>query len=76
MGTTAVSTATGQLYDRDFYAWIQQQVGMLRVGNLGSLDMDNLIEEIESMGRSPQNARGRSIRQWMMTSGRMLTAIS
>jgi len=52
MGTEVVSTAAGRLYDRDFYAWIQQQASMLRAGNLDNLDMDNLIEEIESMGRS------------------------
>jgi len=47
-----VSTATAQLYETDFYGWIQQQAGALRAGNFASLDLDNLTEEIESMGRS------------------------
>lgn len=37
------------LYDKDFYAWTQQQAQALRDG--AALDVENLIEEIESMGR-------------------------
>jgi len=49
-----MSTATAQLYETDFYGWIQNQAGVLRAGNLANLDYDNLIEEIESMGKSLQ----------------------
>lgn len=38
-------------YDRDFYAWTQEQARLLREGRLGELDLDNLAEEIECMGR-------------------------
>ncbi|MUL38439.1 DUF29 domain-containing protein [Gloeocapsopsis dulcis] len=42
---------TTTLYDQDFYAWTQRQVELLRSGQLGELDIENLIEEIESLGR-------------------------
>jgi len=47
-----MSTATATLYETDFYGWVQQQVAAIRTGNLNGLDLDNLKEEIESMGRS------------------------
>jgi len=47
-----MSTATLALYDADFYAWTQQQANVLKTGDFSSLDLDNLIDEIESMGKS------------------------
>lgn len=40
------------LYERDFYAWLQEQAGKLRERSHNELDWDNLAEEIESVGRS------------------------
>lgn len=40
------------LYNSDYYGWTQQQAELLRSGNLGELDVSNLLEEIESMGGS------------------------
>ncbi len=42
---------TTTLYKQDFYAWTQRQAELLRAGQLGELDIENLIEEIESLGR-------------------------
>jgi hypothetical protein len=39
-------------HDSDFYAWAMEQAGLLRAGKLHEIDTANLIEEIESMGRS------------------------
>ena len=39
-------------YDRDFYAWTNEQARLLRTGELSAIDAANLAEEIESMGRS------------------------
>jgi hypothetical protein len=39
------------LYEQDFYAWSQIQVELLREGRLNELDIANLVEEIESLGR-------------------------
>lgn len=44
-------TPTTTLYQQDFYAWTQRQADLLRTGQLGELDTENLIEEIESLGR-------------------------
>jgi len=52
----SMSTATAQLYETDFYGWIQNQADSLRARNLSNIDYDNLIEEIESMGKSQQRA--------------------
>ena len=40
------------LYDRDFYAWANEQAALLRAGRLAEADIENIAEEIESMGRS------------------------
>lgn len=40
------------LYDLDFYAWANAQAALLREGKLGQADIENIAEEIESMGRS------------------------
>src|SRR5512134_2414110 len=41
-----------ELYEQDFYAWTQEQASKLRSGELVTLDLEHLAEEIESMGRS------------------------
>lgn len=40
------------LYDRDFYAWANEQAALLRSGQLSAADIDHIAEEIESMGKS------------------------
>jgi hypothetical protein len=39
-------------YDQDFYSWTQEQAMLLKNGRFSDLDIPNLIEEIETMGRS------------------------
>jgi len=39
-------------YDQDFYSWTQEQAELLKNGRFSELDIDNLIEEVEAMGRS------------------------
>lgn len=39
------------LYDSDFYAWTQEQSQLLRAQQWQQLDIENLVEEIESLGR-------------------------
>jgi Domain of unknown function DUF29 len=39
-------------YDDDFYAWTMEQARLLRSGELSLLDVENIAEELESMGRS------------------------
>jgi hypothetical protein len=42
-------------YDQDFYGWTQQQAALLKAGRLNDLDIANLIEEVETMGRSEKH---------------------
>ena len=39
-------------HDHDFYAWTQEQVNLLKTGQLDQVDWQNIVEEIEDMGRS------------------------
>ena len=39
------------LYETDFYAWTQKQLDLLRQRDLNNLDIENLIEEIDSLGK-------------------------
>ncbi|MFS8875378.1 DUF29 domain-containing protein [Synechococcus sp. R5-13] len=39
------------LYDCDFYAWTQEQAALLRSRQWDRLDIPNLVEEIETLGR-------------------------
>jgi thioesterase domain-containing protein len=47
-------TDTG--YDTDFYQWTQAQAAHLRAKEWQALDVDNLAEEIESLGASDRRA--------------------
>lgn len=38
-------------YEHDFYAWIQEQSELLRLGQWQGLDIENLVEEILALGR-------------------------
>ena len=44
------------LYEQDFLAWIELQVEALRSRQASRLDWDNVLEEMECMGRSEKNA--------------------
>ncbi len=46
------------LYDDDFYAWTQEQAGLLRRGASAAnqLDIELIAEEIEDLGRSELHA--------------------
>lgn len=39
------------LYDQDFYAWTQTTAQLLRDKKFNAIEWDNLIEEVESLGR-------------------------
>jgi hypothetical protein len=41
-----------QLYDQDFYAWANEQAGLLHAGRLSEADIEHIAEEIECMGKS------------------------
>ncbi len=39
------------LYDEDFYGWTMEQARLLRAGEFARLDIENVAEELESIGR-------------------------
>ncbi len=44
--------ANVSLYEADTYAWSMQQAALLRAGRLSEADIENIAEEIESVGKS------------------------
>lgn len=40
------------LYQNDYYGWLQENVRLIREKKFSELDTENLIEELESMGKS------------------------
>ncbi len=45
------ATPAPNLYESDFYAWTIEQASLLRKHQWSQLDLLNLIEEIESLGK-------------------------
>ncbi|MBD2188809.1 DUF29 domain-containing protein [Pseudanabaena mucicola] len=43
------------LYESDFYRWTVDQVERLRLGKFDDLDLENLAEEIESLGNQQRS---------------------
>ncbi len=62
--TTQVSTVA--LYELDFYLWLENTANLLKKRQLNAIDYDNLIEEIESMGRSEKDALESNLEQLLM----------
>jgi hypothetical protein len=52
--TTASNLST--LYEQDYYLWLETTANLLREGQLSALDVANLLEEIEDMGRSERRS--------------------
>lgn len=44
------------LYDQDYCLWLQFIIQQLQLGQISSLDLENLIEELACMGRSERRA--------------------
>jgi Domain of unknown function DUF29 len=52
MSKVATKPPANELYASDFYVWTQEQARLLRERRWPDLDLENLAEEVESMGRS------------------------
>jgi hypothetical protein len=55
-----------KLYDQDFLQWTRQQVDYLRKGYWVGLDVNNLVEELEALGRSEQRELGSYLQVLLM----------
>ena len=42
-------------YDEDFYGWAMKNASLLKQGKFSEADMENIIEEMEAMGRSEKS---------------------
>ncbi|MDB9340890.1 MULTISPECIES: DUF29 domain-containing protein [Cyanophyceae] len=51
MVTPIIQPATQSLYDQDYYLWLRTTINQLRTGQFSAVDLDNLLEELEDMGR-------------------------
>ncbi len=58
----------GPRYDDDFYAWTQYQAEVLRTLRTrdNRLDRENLVEEVESLGRSQRDAVGSQVERILL----------
>jgi predicted DNA-binding ribbon-helix-helix protein len=55
-----------QLYNQDFYLWLETTANLLKNRQLDQLDYDNLIEEIETMGRSEKRGLSSNLKVILM----------
>lgn len=62
----SITTAITSLYEQDFYLWLQTTINLLKEGKFTEIDLDNLLEELESMGRSDKNALKSNLRILLM----------
>ena len=54
------------LYNQDFVEWTQQQSEYLKTRRWAELDVKNLIEELDALGRSEQKELGSYLQMLMM----------
>jgi hypothetical protein len=52
MSDTKTKARPNELYEADFYAWTQEQARLLRERRWDDLDLENLVDEVESVGGS------------------------
>jgi hypothetical protein len=57
---------TTTLYDTDFYTWTAQTAHLLKERRFSEVDLENLIEEIEDLGRSEFRALGSRLEVLLM----------
>ncbi len=44
------------LYEQDYQLWLEQTLAQLKTGDFQNIDLENLIEEVESLGKSDKHA--------------------
>jgi Domain of unknown function DUF29 len=52
---TQARTKTKDLYEEDFYVWTEAQAALLRERRFEALDLANLVEEVEALGRAERS---------------------
>lgn len=62
MTQALISTKSSNLYDRDFFLWTEETINHLQTGDFTQIDINNLIEEIDSLGKAQKNSLKGQIR--------------
>ncbi|MBS0656109.1 MAG: DUF29 domain-containing protein [Verrucomicrobia bacterium] len=63
---TVLTEKTASEYEKDFYKWTLDQSKLLKKGDYTKLDIENLIEEIESLGRSEKRTLESFLKKLLM----------
>lgn len=50
------SSSSQSTYTKDFYKWTKEQAHLLKKKKLDALDIENIAEEVESLGKSDKRA--------------------
>lgn len=51
-----MSTKLKTLYDQDFALWIEETVKQLKSGDFSQVDLENLIDEVESLAKGDKRS--------------------
>jgi hypothetical protein len=62
----AAQPAHKEMYETDFAEWINEAASLLKQGQFSELDLGNLIDEVETLGRSERNALRSNLRVLLM----------
>ncbi|MCL1474580.1 DUF29 domain-containing protein [Argonema antarcticum] len=62
----SMTDAITSLYEEDFYLWLQTNINLLKEEKFAEIDLENLLEELESMGKSDKNALKSNLRVLLM----------
>jgi len=55
MMSNSIQNKLKQLYEIDDYLWLEETINLLKTNNLEALDLEHLIEELESLGKRDLN---------------------
>ncbi|MFN5513298.1 MAG: DUF29 domain-containing protein [Cyanobacteriota bacterium] len=55
MTSLEVKSQSTALYDADYVLWVERTVAQLKTQDFSHLDLENLIEEVDSLGRSEKH---------------------
>src|SRR5580658_6885656 len=64
--STPLGTVRKSLYDTDFVEWSTRTADLLRRGRLAGLDLENVAEEIEDLGKSERSAVRSQLRRMLV----------
>ncbi|AFY59639.1 DUF29 domain-containing protein [Synechococcus sp. PCC 6312] len=61
--TSQLQIKSKSLYEQDFNLWLDETVRKLKTNEFNEVDLENLIEEVESLGNSNKHALSSYLRQ-------------